>query len=504
MGIERKPMRKCAGISTFLLLSAAFVMASFVCVGPAYAARIQTGVVVTAAQDYTSGATSVISVDPVGGPRSVQNNLLPTISDLGLSAYNRYFYRVEKYNADNVTKFDIDAPATPIWQYSTQDTGEFESSNPYQLVFVNSEKAYLLRYGSTKAWIVNPSTTTEAGFKIGELDLSAYADADGAPEMAAGVITNGKLFIMMERLENWCPSTTAYVAVFDVATDTEIDTGLGEGGRKGIPLPIKDPVGIHYLPDNETIYVLGKGPYPGSCAPQYDYTGGIISLDPVSYATAMIVDDGDAEHHPYGVLTGMEVISSTKGYFVGYAGWGDNSLYTFDTSTGLVAGPLDAFKNISIGGMNSGLGLDQNDMLWVTNQTHARIDIVNTLDDTIDESLGTNLNPQAVAFCIQLVSKYLYVKPDGQCDGMIPCYATVQDAVIAAETVDIIRIAQADYPEDVVVNEAKKITFQSGWNAGYEEPSGESMIHSLVLIDGTLVLDKGRLVAAGRIALPAQ
>lgn len=38
------------------------------------------------------------------------------------------------------------------------------------------------------------------------MDLSAYADADGAPEMHAGVIANGKLFILLQRLEYWAPS----------------------------------------------------------------------------------------------------------------------------------------------------------------------------------------------------------------------------------------------------------------------------------------------------------
>ena len=32
-------------------------------------------------------------------------------------------------------------------------------------------------------WIVNPSATTSGEFKIGELDLSPYADSDGIPEM---------------------------------------------------------------------------------------------------------------------------------------------------------------------------------------------------------------------------------------------------------------------------------------------------------------------------------
>ena len=138
-------------------------------------------------------------------------------------------------------KVSVNAPNSPIWQFTTNDPGESDS-NPYDLVFVSSTKAYLLRYGADQGLDRESFRRAPGGnFKIGELDLKAYADADGIPEMAKGVIANGKLFIIMQRLDDiFCPSNTAYVAVFDVATDTEIDTGKGESGKKGIPLPIRE------------------------------------------------------------------------------------------------------------------------------------------------------------------------------------------------------------------------------------------------------------------------
>ena len=298
---------------------------------------------------------------------------------------------------------NIAAPNTPIWQFSTQGTDEANSSNPYDLVFVNSTKAYLIRYGSTKAWIVNPSATTEATFKVGELDLSAYTDADGAPEMCCGVIANGKLFIVLQRLVDWCPSNTAYVAVFDTTTDTEINTGLGSGNMIGIPLTIKNPSAIQYVPQNNLIYVQGIGSYPGSgaCDPVYEYTGGIESINPVTYASAIVLDDGDAATHPYGAISGMLIASPTQGYFVGYAGWGNNTLYAFNPTTGDVSGALSGFQNINISGMNSGTYLDKNGMMWICDSTNAVIKIMDTADNTLSENVSTSLNPQKVAFCTQ-------------------------------------------------------------------------------------------------------
>ena len=386
--------------STGLLLLALAVAFVLFHVGPVCATSTQLGVVANVAPDFSSSAISIISVDPKDGPRIVLNNQLPSAtSDITVDAYGEYYYRFGKFQADNITKVAVNSPNTPIWQYTTNDAGE-SGSNPYDLVFVSSEKAYLLRYGAAKAWIVNPSTTTEGGFKIGDLDLSAYADGDGVPEMAKGVIANDKLFIIMQRLDDvFCPSNTAYMAVFDVETNTEIDTGKGEGSKKGIPLPINNPLTIQYVPGNNMIYVQGIGSYPGTCDPKYDYTGGIVSINPQTYAVKTVVDDGTAETHPYGSISGMLVSSPVKGYLAGYDGWGDNTLYPFNPTTSVVGGALKDFKNISIAGMESGTYLDKNDMMWVCNQTDGAVDIVDTIDNSLNASLNTNLNPQAVAFC---------------------------------------------------------------------------------------------------------
>lgn len=392
---------KHSSTTTKLFLCAALLLFLLTGVGFAHADSTQTAVAATAASDYSSYGISAITVNPKTGPRIAVNNLLAGSNGSTVKAFGQYYYRIEQFQADNVTKVDISSPNTPIWQYSTQDTGEASSSNPYDLVFVNSTKAYLLRYGSTTAWIVNPSATSEAEFKIGELDLSAYADGDGAPEMCCGVIANNKLFIVMQRMVDWCPSDIAYVAVFDTATDAQINTGMGSGSMIGIPLTIKNPNSVQYMAENNRIYVQGIGSYPGSgaCDPVYEYTGGIESINPVTYASSIVLDDGDATTNPYGAISGMLIASPTKGYFVGYAGWGDNTLYAFNPTTGAVSGIVPGLQNINISGMNSGTYLDKNDMMWICDSTNAVLKIVDTADNTISESVSTNLDPQKVAFC---------------------------------------------------------------------------------------------------------
>ncbi len=385
--------KQSPGLKVFWLFMAVAVL----CLGggPLEASTVQKAVVATVSPDWSSGAHSIINVQP---PRTAQNNLVPTISDITVAAYGKYFYRIERYMADNVTKFDVNNPTTPIWQYSTMDPGAVDSSNPYDLVFLNANLAVLIRYGATTAWVVNLAAPNQDAFKIGELDLSSYADADGIPEMTSGVIADNKLFILLQRLEYWCPSpgVSPYVAVLDLATGQEIDTGLGEGGRKGIPLPVSNPTVINYFSADGMVYVCGMGTY-GSCGDEYD--GGIIKINPITYQVSMVLDDGDAAAHPYGHFSGMALMSPTKGYVVGYAGWGDNTVYSFNPSTGVVDGPVTSLEHKNLSGMESGLYPDQNGCLWVCNQTDARMEILDPTDDSIKDQVSTDLNPQKVVFC---------------------------------------------------------------------------------------------------------
>ncbi len=365
--------------------------------------RLEYAVVSCSAPDFGSGTHALIDVEK---PRAVQDNLLPTISDIKMAANGAFFYRIARYNGDSVTKFAASAPATPIWQYSTlNDDDAGATSNPQSMIFApatmtSTAKAYIPRFESTRMWIVDPATTTEAGFKIGEVDLSGYADADGLPEMTQGVVVDGKLFLLLQRLDkedSWVPQTP-YLVVIDTETNQEIETQSPAGDFKGIPLPIKNPKDIVYK--NGKIYINGVGSYASSWdGTPADYSGGIISVDPATYAVSMLVDDGDDNEHPYGNISGMTVVSDTKGYFVSYAGWGDNALYSFNPTSGAVSEtPIAAFS----GGVNiSALGVDGSGMLWVASNTFSGggvLTVINPADDSVDQVQKLNLNPQGIAF----------------------------------------------------------------------------------------------------------
>jgi hypothetical protein len=195
----------------------------------------------------------------------------------------------------------------------------------------------------------------------------------------------------------------------------EIDTTLVSGVTNpdlvvGIQIPVLNPISIQYLPDNDTIYVAGVEEYTPA-AP-----GGIASINPNTYETDTVLDGGN----PYGAIAGISIVSPTKGYFVGYAGWGDNTLYAFDPSDpNPVGSAVTGFTNMSIGGMDSTLALDENGMLWICNQTDGQVDILDSTTDTIDESVDTNLNPLKVVFAEGEASDVDQTEED---DGLGGCF----------------------------------------------------------------------------------
>ena len=343
-------------------------------------AASQDAIITTQDTGGTKGSYSWIQESKTGGSRQSAHNMMPTIPGIRAAAYDQYYYILEGEGLNRVTLFDIVSLDVQVWQYAAQSADETGDALPWDMVFVSDDKAYLLRYGSPIAWIVDPLSETEEGFKTGELDLSAYDDGDGNPEMCGGVVVDGKAFILLKRLDPDGVPQTAYLAVIDTATDTAVDTGMDDGMLPGIPLSVKNPVFIQYLAKAGMIYVQGAG----TLGPAPDYTGGIEQVDPLNYTASLLVDDGNEAFHPYGYITAMVVKSATDGFFIGAASENDNLLYHFNPTTGAVdemtfnSTDPNFLKHIQFGGLTGGMALDQRSRLWVGNITGRSMEIINT------------------------------------------------------------------------------------------------------------------------------
>lgn len=229
----------------------------------------------------------------------------------------------------------------------TSSSFEDIASNPYEIHVVSDTKAYILRYGSPSIWIVDPSVNAadEENFKIGEIDLSTY-DSDKVPNMAAGVIEDGVLYVIMQAMDADFAPGQAYLAAIDIATDTELS--IGAGPKRGLALEVVNPVDID-VADN-SLLIAGVGRYGSSFSTpprETEYTGGIEKISLSDYSSELLVDDGDASSSPYGQINGLTVISDTQAYFTGYAAWQDIGLYEFNPTTGAIIGTVFASANIT-------------------------------------------------------------------------------------------------------------------------------------------------------------
>lgn len=351
-----------------------------------------TAVVATVSPGYASGEVELIDLDTdqlvaSGGYHS-------TISDISVSSHKDHYYLLERFMADRIGKVDIDNPAVFAWQYSAISASDTASSNPYDLIFVDEHKAYLIRYGANTAWVVDPSATQESDFFIDELDLSDYAIGGGGgaevARMSAGAVVGNHLYIAMERLDaSWQPSQTAYVAVFDVNTDEEIDTGMGEGSLKGIPLIIKNPGSLHYHADLGLL-VQGVGSYAG-----WDHLGGIDTIDVSDYSvTHLLTGDEDT-----GRISSMAIIDNTTAYFSTYGPPEISRVVRFNPSNGEVQDEIGYLSSKDIRSVTA----DPLGRLWVADATTASpgIRVIDPADDSEIDFVSTSMLPADITFTIK-------------------------------------------------------------------------------------------------------
>lgn len=351
---------------------------------PVAVSGTDVAVVATVSSSYDSGAVELVGVDE----RTSSGSYHPTVSDLAVASHGSDYYLIERYQSDRIKKVALSNPGVFEWDYSTLGASDTDSSNVYDLVFAAPDKAYMIRYGADTVWVVDPTAGRERNFKTGELDLSAYlpANTTGSPNMSAAVVVDGKLFIAMQRLDSvFQPNNTAYVAVFDTATDEEIDTGKGEDGLKGIPLIGGNPMSMVHHPDLGLL-VQNQGSFA------MDYKGGIDVIDPDSYAVEQRLDDTEET----GLIGAIQVVDADTGYYLAYYNWQDIALTRFNPATGEVGATVAGLSGMDL----RALALGPRGRLWVADAS-AGAPGLRVLDADSGEQIdfvATDLLPADITF----------------------------------------------------------------------------------------------------------
>lgn len=360
-------------------------------------------VVATVAADFSGSDTQLVDLD---NDFETSSGLTPRDqSDYTVARFGAHFYPIGRFQIDTVSKYSFEDPTNRVYEYSTLDDPEDPTSNPADLVFVNERKAYLIRRESDKVWIVDPSAETEAAFKLGELDLSAYRDADenGAPEAVDGVIVDGKLFVVMQRTVDNSPSepgTSPFVAVFNTETDQEIDTNPDDdaANRKGIELNVRNPGSLVFKPGVGLFLAAIGDPFASFRGEPRRYNGGIVRIDTEDFSTELVVDDGPGTsgEHPFGSIDELVILDAETAFFSGQEGFRNESLFAFNPSTGAAnETPVAGYAGIDIATLAGGPAGN----LWVGigSPDMPRIELLSP-DQQRLETIGLIQNPAAIRF----------------------------------------------------------------------------------------------------------
>jgi hypothetical protein len=349
-------------------------------------------VITSVAADFGSSAIDFVETS---FPYSAQTGFAAQdLSDIRAVTYGDHFYRLGRFQQDNISKWSFDNANAPVWEFSLG-----EGANPYDVIFVSDTKAYVLLWGAAEIKVIDPSVSSnldEVGFNSGgSIDLSAYDQGTGS-NAAAAILDNGFLYVVLEGLDASFVPQTSYLLKIDTSDDTEKDVNGSTVAGLGYALDVKNAGDIELLNDN--IYVAGKGRYASSFANRLvELTGGIekIDISGDTFTSTLLVDDDNSDVNAQ--ITSVEIASATKGYFVRYNAWQDSDLISFNSSTGEVeAQPLAGYTGKDI----KFIEVDDNNQLWIGlgSATDPRINILSTLDESSEGTIALTRNPSAITF----------------------------------------------------------------------------------------------------------
>ncbi len=250
-----------------------------------------------ATSDFTAGAVAVIHGDP---PAEVDKPDSLLSGDPAASYYNGLVYVVNRWGFDNIQVLDPEANYETVSQYSTGN-----GSNPQDIAFASTDRAFISRYEKTHLYIVDSFT----GYFQANVNLGEYADADGIPEAAKMLVVDNRLFVALQRLDSanfYAPTEMkGLIVVIDTATGDVVNT---------VELASKNPV-------TDLIYDAGTSKIYLGCAGGYkswgylDNDGGIESIS-INTTTDTYTADGALfdEDDLGGDVNAIAMVSSTQAY----------------------------------------------------------------------------------------------------------------------------------------------------------------------------------------------
>jgi len=263
----------------------------------------------------TIGLASPRQVEPTSPARRING-------DAGVRTHGGLVYVINRFLADNIQVLDPADDFATIWQCSTG-----VGTNPHDIAFASRSKAYVTTYDTTALLVIDPSVASGcSGFLLDSIDLTAFADADGIPEMDQMALVDGILYVSVQRLDRndfFSPAGPGALVVIDTANDQVI----GE-----VPLSGENPfVATKGLPVWDGALLVGEAGSFGVA------DGGIERVD---LATRTAEGFFVTEEQLGGDLNDFVLVADDLGYAVVGRSDFTNDLVAFDPSSGSVTARL--------------------------------------------------------------------------------------------------------------------------------------------------------------------
>jgi flagellar hook capping protein FlgD len=381
------------------------------------------------ATDFSSGSLANIQFGP---PRTVSTNVAAVSSDAVLRHFDGLLYVVNRLGFDNIKVLD------PAQSFATvQEFSVGNGSNPHDIEFLSSNKAYVARYESPDLWIVNPQT----GQHTGTISLAAFADADGIPEMDHLALRDGKLFVSIQRLDRnnfFAPTDSSQIVVIDPATDAVVDADPGAGGNQGIILPFQNPT--------TELVVDPSGELLVGCVGNFGVLdGGIVRIDPVALDLAAVEITESALG---GDVNDVAPFTGQRGFAV----ISDASFTTILKAYRRDLGTVQSTIYSTAGFFLADIEVNDRDELWVCDRTFSnpgvRVFDAVTGTQLAAMPLDVGLPPQDIAF--DGTTPVTAVAPPSGDFGFVPAIASIAPNPFRSHTTVHFTLPDAALGENVV------------------------------------------------------
>lgn len=309
----------------------------------------------------------------------------PCVEDLSADPVARWafgrVYVVNRFGADNIQVLDPSNNFATLKQFSVGN-----GTNPQDIVVLTPSKAYVTLYNASYLLVVNPQT----GAALDSIPLGPFADPDGKPEAAKMLLYGDRVFVALQRLQNFAPTDYSLLAVVDATADTVLDTNPSLPGVQGIRLTGRNPsTDLAFDPTTNRLLIGEVGNYGVSD------DGGVDRIDPLAF-TALGFETDEAK-------LGGEVADVALGRFGAYvirfdfAFDGNAALIHYDRATGQ---PIRSLFS-SVGANLSDIEINDRDEVWACDRTFAApgLRVYDTHADTALTGLvSTGLPPFDVLF----------------------------------------------------------------------------------------------------------